>query len=86
MKGRCTRGFGKVEDPKTGEEIVVEGVFEVDEATFERLEATYSGMERVESGDDSANEPADEESEEFRCGVNDCSRTVDTADATCWQH
>lgn len=22
----------------------------------------------------------------FRCGVNDCSREVDSEDATCWQH
>ena len=36
-------------------------------------------------------EPVEESSDggdddEYYCGVNDCGRTVDSPDATCWQH
>ena len=32
-----------------------------------------------------AEEP-DEPEDDPECGVNGCGRTVDSADATCWQH
>lgn len=28
----------------------------------------------------------DAEAETFRCGINDCSREVDSPEDTCWQH
>lgn len=95
MKAKCTRGFGRVEDPQTGEEITVEGVFDVSETVFERLDDAYPGMERVNDRDEAGatdtedTDTAEEhssETETFRCGVNDCSREVDNPDATCWQH
>jgi len=84
MKAKCTRGFGKVEDPKTGEEINVESEFEVSKAVFDRLQDAYPGFEAVSSDETSDTEQA--EAQTFRCGVNDCSREVDSASATCWQH
>jgi hypothetical protein len=95
MKVRCTRGFGKVTDPETGEEINVEDTFEVSEAVFERLDDAYPGMEVVNGGSETGDESADTsdtteeqsaEAETFRCGINDCSREVDNPEATCWQH
>jgi len=53
MKGKCTRGFGLIEDPETGEEINVEDEFTVSEEVFERLKANYPGIEAVSSGEDS---------------------------------
>jgi len=51
MKAICTRGFGIITDPETGEEINVEDEFEVSEVVFERLKAEYSGIEAVSSDD-----------------------------------
>jgi len=91
MKGRCTRGFGLIEDLETGEEINVEDEFEVSEAVFNRLQAEYPGIEPVSQDDNQtdAKTPAETESPEtetFRCGVNDCSRKVSGPNAVCWQH
>jgi len=47
MKGKCTRGFGIITDPETGDEINVEGTFEVSEPVFQRLRETYPGVEQV---------------------------------------
>jgi len=84
MKGKCTRGFGKVEDPQTGETINVESEFEVSKAVFDRLQDAYPGFEAVSSDETSDTEQA--ETETFQCGVNDCSRKVDSESAKCWQH
>jgi len=70
-KARCTRGFGIITDPETGEEINVEDEFETTKEQFERLDAAYSGMEIIESDDS--------------CAHGDCSRTV-TDSKYCWQH
>ena len=84
MKAKCTRGFGKVEDPATGETINVESEFEVSKAVFDRLQDEYPGFEAVSSDETSDTDQA--ETETFRCGVNGCSREVDSESATCWQH
>lgn len=64
MKAKCTRGFGIVEDPQTGEEINVEGIFEVSEAVFKRLDDAYPGMETVDSTDETTDSDTDDESQE----------------------
>jgi len=76
----CTRGFGKVEHPKTREEIDVEEPFETDEETFELLNEAYPGFKIVDSSP----------SRDSICGVEKangepCERTVESGD-TCWQH
>lgn len=89
MKGKCSRGFGIITDPETGDEINVEDTFEVEQEVFDRLKANYPGIEAVSSGDGSGGsegESTDTEREEYVCGVNGCSRTVDSESATCWQH
>lgn len=89
MKGKCTRGFGVLTDPETGDEINVEDTFEVEEEVFNRLKANYPGIEAVDSGDESGGSEAEEapvEPEEYTCGVNGCSREVESESATCWQH
>lgn len=50
----CTRGFGRVEDPRTGEEIDVQEPFETDRATFEALQARYPGFVAVNTPDKDA--------------------------------
>jgi len=89
MKAKCTRGFGKVEDPATGEEYNVESEFEVSRAVFNRLQDAYPGFEAVSSDETSDTEQA--ETETFRCGVEKsdgepCGRAVDSASGVCWQH
>jgi hypothetical protein len=85
MKIHCTRGFGRVEHPETGEEIDVEEPFETDRATFEALDEAYPGFEVVDSEGESA-EDTDAEPDELVCGVNGCSRSVDSPSESCWQH
>jgi len=72
----CTRGFGIITDPETGEEYHVAGdkTIEVRDDVATRL-AAISGVVVEDTAPDT-----------FRCGVNDCSREVDTPDAVCWQH
>ena len=89
MKIECSRGFGKVEGPD-GEEINTEDTFEVDSETGEYILNNYPGMEVVEDDSETVEEeenptPEPEETT-FRCGVNGCSRNVESEDATCWQH
>jgi hypothetical protein len=55
MKVICERGFGFVEDPKTGEDINVQSAFETDRETFERLEAEYPGFKILEGGESDSN-------------------------------
>lgn len=85
MKGNCTRGFGVLTDPETGDEINVEDTFEVDKDVFDRLKANYPGIEAVDE-ESNPKGSVDESTEEYTCGVNGCSRDVDSPDATCWQH
>jgi len=98
MKARCTRGFGKIEDPQDGTVYNVERdtVIEVSDAVFKRLDETYPGMEAVtdaEPGGAEAEttEEHSAETETFACGVekangDPCSREVESETATCWQH
>lgn len=91
MKLENTRGFYSVEGPD-GEEIILDGVVEVSEDTGEYLQANYSGFTVVEAPSLDENpqgstvENTDTEPDEYVCGVNGCSRTVDSPEATCWQH
>ena len=85
MKGKCTRGFGIITDPETGDEINVEDTFEVSEPVFQRLRETYPGIEQV------VDPPDESVKDEHLCGVEKsdgepCSREVESEDATCWQH
>jgi len=91
MKGKCTRGFGLIEDPETGDEINVEDEFTVSEEVFERLKANYPGIEAVSQNEtqtdtETSTETESPETETFRCGVNGCSRDVDSPEGVCWQH
>lgn len=84
---RCTRGFGKVEHPDTGEELNVEDELEVDRETYEALNDAYPGFEVVEADSEDETTDEDEESdEEPVCGYNGCERTVDDPSERCWQH
>lgn len=89
---RCTRGFGKVEHPETGEEIDVQEPFETDRATFELLDEHYPGMEIVTDSNDSepgqTDHPTNEDGEPLCVGMDDgqCSRVVDEPNSVCWQH
>jgi len=73
----CTRGFGLITDPQTGEEYNVAGAntVEVSNEIATRLKSNYSGVVISEV-----------EPEEYTCGINECSRTVDAPEDTCWQH
>lgn len=84
MKVECTRGFGLVENPLTGEQIDVEGAFETDRETYEALDEAYAGFRVVDEGDPEPEPP--EQDTDPKCGVNGCGRSVDSPEATCWQH
>ena len=77
------RALGREDPPQfavdlNGERVVLDsaGCFETDrDRAVEQLAAAYDvdvSELRVEAT--------------YRCGVNDCSREVDSPDATCWQH
>jgi len=70
----CTRGFGIITDPQTGEEYNVAGAntVEVPADVATRLKSNYSGVVVEEH--------------KHTCGENGCSRTVDSPEDTCWQH
>ena len=61
----CSRGFGVVEHPETGEEINVEEPFETDQETFELLNEAYPGFRVV---DDTEASEGDESDDEDICG------------------
>jgi len=50
---------------------------------FRRVEAEESDTEPDVESEEA---DTDAETETFRCGVNDCSREVDSPEDTCWQH
>jgi len=81
----CTRGFGIITDPKDGEEYNVAGdntvLVSAEEA--HRLKESYSGI--VVADIDKTPTPEGDK-DTFQCGVNDCSREVDSPKDTCWQH
>ena len=99
MKVNCTRGFGIVEHPETGEKINVEEPFETDRETFELLNDAYPGFEVVDDSDttegdesedtDNAEDyPTNEDGEPLCVGKDDgqCSRVVEEPGGNCWQH
>jgi len=57
MKVECTRGFGIVEHPDTGEEINVEDPFETDAETFAALDEAYPGFRVIEDDSEADDEP-----------------------------
>lgn len=73
-----------------GDELVV------DEADAQALVDTYPNVRWADAGRDHSTDTmvddqtpraeVDDEGGTFRCGVNDCSREVDSAGDTCWQH
>lgn len=87
MKVKCSRGWGKVVNPLTGDEIDVSEPFETEEPTFKALRERYGSFEVVDPPD----EPVEEPDEPHICGVEKsdgepCSREVESPDARCWQH
>lgn len=83
MKIECNRGFGKVENPLDGSELAVETPIDGDTALLNALKEEY-GEHTFEAVEPHPN--GDEDTEEYTCGVNDCSRSVDSPEETCWQH
>jgi hypothetical protein len=81
---------GAVDHPETGELIQLDESHPSDVAEVVAAEYDYLHVESEASDsdtDESAPDAADDaEAETLRCGVNGCSRKVDSADATCWQH
>jgi len=71
---KCTRGFGLLSDPQTGETYNVEGenTVEVPEDVAERLKEAHSGIVISDVS--------------YECGYNGCGRTVDNPEDHCWQH
>jgi len=66
VEAECTRGFGRITDPATGTEYVVERdeTITVSRDVFERLDAEYSGMVVV-----SEREGSETPVEDSVCGV-----------------
>ena len=62
---------------------IKDGVIKVDDPEVARSMAEHPRIEIAEV-DETPTPDADEST--YRCGVNDCSREVDSPDATCWQH
>lgn len=86
----CSRGWGAVRDPETGRDISLSDDTEVDDDVARRLADRYQYVTAVIDDSDDADDDADTDDEddgdELRCGVNGCSREVDSPDAACWQH
>lgn len=82
--------IGAVDHPDTGELIQLDESHPLDVAKVVAEDYHFLHVESEAADTDTdkttPNETDDAEAETFRCGVNDCSRTVDSADATCWQH
>lgn len=76
----CSRGFGIVKHPESGEPINVEESFTTTRETFEVLDEAYPGFRIV------AEDAEPEESGDPECGVNGCGRSVGGPEETCWQH
>jgi len=89
MKIKCTRGFGVITDPQSGEAYNVEGENEVDvdPETAERLKANFSGIVITET-ESVPDFPTNEDGEPLCVGKEEgqCSRVVDEPGGTCWQH
>lgn len=68
-------GVGAVKDPETGDRLHIGS--DVPTKAAERAANEYHFVQVVES------DPIDEE---YKCGVNDCSRSVDSPEEACWQH
>lgn len=63
---------------------IKDGIIEIDDAELaNEIAASDFRLEVVEIEETPTPEP---EETTFHCGVNDCSREVESEDATCWQH
>jgi hypothetical protein len=90
----CSRDYiGAVHHPDTGELVQLSEdhpreLAELVAAAHDHVSLADAETEDVspDANDDAPTEADDAEAETFRCGVNDCSRKVDSATATCWQH
>lgn len=76
----CSRGWGAVADPETGDDVSLAETVPDDVAL--RLADHYTPITAVDLGD----EPDEDAADDYSCGVNGCSRDVDAPDDTCWQH
>jgi len=89
MKIKCTRGFGIITDPETGEEYNVERDTEVSVSpeVAERLKANYAGVVITET-ESVPNHPTNDDGEPLCVGKDNgqCGRVVDVPGETCWQH
>jgi len=67
---------------------VEDGILEVEDEELAREMVDSERKISWPNGEPEVDETPTPEAEEttFRCGVNDCSREVDSEDATCWQH
>jgi len=72
-----------------GEELVVDG-----ETDAQALVDTYPNVRWADAGRDHTVDTTDQtprgevdtDGATYYCGVNECSREVDSPEATCWQH
>jgi len=85
---KCTRGFGEIQDPRTGKSYNVENdnTVEVTAEVAHILKEAHSGIVVSEAPSSDSNPKGSDGDTGHACGVNDCSRTVDSPEATCWQH
>lgn len=63
---------------------IIDGTLEVDDEDVAR--AMVESERKISWADVDETPRVDDDKDTFYCGVNDCSRTVDSPDATCWQH
>lgn len=65
---------------------IEDGIIEVDDEDIARDMAEHPRIELVESAESEETPTPDAAEPPFFCGINDCSREVDSPDETCWQH
>lgn len=64
-----------------------DGIFEVeDESVAADIVEQYTKISYANPADVEETPTPEPEETTFQCGVNDCSREVDSPEATCWQH
>jgi len=75
-------GIIEVEDEDVAAAMVADSHKLSWESDRHKDESSASDAEETEAN----TSDEDTATETFRCGVNDCSRTVDSPEDTCWQH
>lgn len=53
---------------------------------IDKIESDESQSDSESAESEAPTEVEDAEAETYTCGVNGCSRDVESEDATCWQH